>query len=143
MATSFRTDVGDGLLAILNAFIAANPTLLVRAYRARPSGPIADLPMAYIEGRPERVTHVQGVRTRTMTPSVVVIDRNTDNAETMARLDVLVDALLDAFTAEPHVTPATIWDEMTIADEPFDVGETEFAAVRFTFGDLSIAEGRS
>lgn len=142
MATTFRTDIADGILAVLNTFIAAHPTLLLRAYRARPSSSPDD-PYAYIENRPEDVTHDSGTRTRTMSPSVVVVRRITDNAETMARFDTLVDLLVDAFTAAPQFATGTIWSRFTVADEDAPFGDYDFAAVRFTFTNISIQEGRN
>jgi hypothetical protein len=142
MATTFRTDVCDGILAVLTTYAAAHPDQLVRAYRARPAS-MPDLPAAYIENRPESISHSQGVRTRIMTPSVVVVRRITDNAETMAAFDTLVDGLVDAFTAVPQFASDTIWSELTVADEDAPFGDYDFAAVRFTFGNVSIDEGRT
>lgn len=141
MATTFRTDIADGILAVLVAFRSANPSLLTGVHRARPSS-FPDLPAAYIENRPESIGHSMGVRTRTMSPSVVVVRRITDNAETMAAFDTLVDLLVDAFTASPSFAAGTIWDEMTVSDEDAPFGDYDFAAVRFTFDDITIMEGR-
>jgi hypothetical protein len=92
--------------------------------------------------RPETVTHGQGLRDRVTQPSVVVVTRLTDNGETTDIHDVLVDSLLDWFTAYPHIVPGTVWDQMTVADEA--IGEdNQFVATRFSFGDISIAEGRT
>jgi hypothetical protein len=135
MATTFRTDIAAGIEAVLVAFRTANPTLLLGVHRARPES-FPDLPAAYIDHRPEAIT------TRTMQPSVVVVRRITNNAETMAAFDTLVDLLVDAFTASPQFAPDTIWDQLTVADEDAPFGDYDFAAVRFTFGDVSIMEGR-
>lgn len=141
MASTFRQDLITGMLAMLNAYIAANPTLLVRAFKVRPGNLVAtDLPCAYIDLRPETIAHAAGVRTRTMSPSVVVVDRLTDNAETLTRLDSLTDALVDWFTGYPHIVAGTVWDQMTVGDESVSEG-TE--AVRFTFGNIEVIEGRN
>lgn len=142
MATTFRTDIADGILVVLDAFKAAHPTLLLGTHRARPAS-MPDLPAAYIENRPETVGHSQGVRTRTMSPSVVIVRRITDNAEAMAAFDTLVDLLVDAFTAVPQFAAGTIWDQLTVADEDAPFGDYDFAAVRFTFPSITIMEGRS
>jgi hypothetical protein len=141
--TTFREDVVDGIMAVLNTYIAANPTLLVRAYRSKPLNVGAgDLPAAYIDFRNEDINHSEGTRTRTMSPSFVVVDRVADNIETGDRLDPLVDDLVDAFTAQPQLVTGTIWDRMTVADIPVVIGEYEFAGVRFTIPDVTISEGR-
>jgi hypothetical protein len=154
MTTTFRQDVVAGLLTILDAFKATNPTMLRRTAAAQPPSVVGDLPLAFIGLRPERVTHDSGIRERIMTPSVVVVSEMSDNVETVRRHDALVDALCDHFTSYPHLVTAgsqseagSIWDEMTIEDEDFPVtsddGKTaHFYATRFTFGNLSIQEGR-
>ena len=92
--------------------------------------------------RNEDINHSEGTRTRTMSPSFVVVDRVADNIETGDRLDPLVDDLVDAFTAQPQLVTGTIWDRMTVADIPVVIGEYEFAGVRFTIPDVTISEGR-
>ena len=143
MTTTFRADVADGLLGVLNTFATAHPTLLVRAYRARPAS-FPDLPAAYIADRSETITHTQGVRTRTLGGlSFVVVDRITDNAETMQRFDTLVDTLLDAITASPQLGTTGIWSGLSITDEDAPFGDYDFKGVRFAFPDISIMEGRT
>jgi hypothetical protein len=143
MATTFREDIVTGIMAVLNAYVAANPGRLARAYRMKPLNVVAgDLPAVYIEGRPESITHSEGVRTRTMSPSFVLVDRVADPGETTDRLDPLVDDLVDAFTAVPQLVTGTIWEDMTVTDIPVVIGEAELAGVRFVIGDVSISEGR-
>ncbi len=110
---------------------------------ARPPSLDVDLQTAFIETRPEVVAHANGIRTRTMNPSVTFVDRLTDNVETMDRMDVLVDAALDYFTANPHITPNTVWDQVTMTDLREDAGNAIFQGVTFTFGNISIIEGRT
>jgi hypothetical protein len=141
MSTTFRSDIVAGIASVLTTFQAANPDLLRAVHRARPES-WPDLPAAYIENRPETITHDSGTRTRTMSPSVVVVRRITDNDEAMAAFDTLVDLLVDAFTAAPQFTSGTIWSRMEVADEDAPFGEYDFAGVRFTFPDITIMEGR-
>jgi hypothetical protein len=143
MATTFRADVASGLVTILEAFKTANPTLLRSVHRARPEGFTGDYPIAFVEARPETIFHTSGIRDRTMTPSVSVVDAGGTNAEMMAAFDTLVDALLDHFTLYPHITSNTVWDRMTVEDYAEEIGDGLRPAVRFTFGNLSIQEGRS
>jgi hypothetical protein len=143
MATTFRSDIATGLVTILEAFKTANPTLLRSVYRARPEGFTGDYPIAFVEARPETIFHTSGVRDRTMTPSVAVVGDGGLNAEHMAAFDALVDALVDHFTLSPHISSNTVWDRMTVEDYAEEVGEQLRPAVRFTFGNISIQEGRS
>jgi hypothetical protein len=155
MTTTFRQDVVAGLLDILTSFRNTNPAMLRRVEAVEPPSVVGDLPLAFISGRTERVTHDSGIRQRVMTPAVIVVSQMAANEETVTSHDVLVDALLDHFTSYPHVIPATsanaprgdIWDEMTIDDEDYPVASADgtirhFYATRFTFGNLSIQEGR-
>lgn len=142
MPTTFRTDQVTGIVAVLDGVKAAHPTLLLAAYPARPEG-LPDLPCAFVENRPETIRHDSGTRTRTMSPSVIVVRRPTDNRETMLAFDALVDILVDAFTASPQFAPNTIWSDMTVSDEDYPVGDDYILpAVRFTFPNVSIMEGR-
>lgn len=143
MPSTFRADIAGGLVTILTAYQAANPTLLRSVHSARPSRYTGDMPFAYVETRNETVAHDAGLRTRTMTPTVVVVDELTDNGETMGRFDVLVDSLLDWFTDNPHITPNTIWDQLSITDDYEEVGDRLFAAARFSFGNVTAREGRT
>lgn len=147
MATTFRTDITTGLVTILDAFVTANPTLLRRTSRVRPPSIVGDLPIAYVDGRSETISHDSGIRVRTMTPAVVVVSPLADNVETVIRHDTLVDLLVDHFSTYPQIINNTIWDQMTVDDEPFDVvsGDDtvrQFFATRFRFGNVSIQEGR-
>jgi len=143
MATTFREDIVDGIMTVLNTYIAANPGRLVRAYRSKPLNVAAgDLPSVYVDVRNEDIRHSEGTRTRVMSPAFVVVDRATDNIETGDRMDPLIDDLVDAFTAQPQLMPGTIWDRMTIRDVPIEIGEYEYAGVRFIIPDVTIREGR-
>lgn len=146
MATTFRTDITSGLVTILDAFVTANPTLLRRTERSRPPSIVGDLPIAWVDRRDESITHDSGTRTRTMSPSVLVVDSIGDNVETVVDFDTLVDLLVDHFTLSPHITSNTIWSDLRVEDESYSEGDEPtryFHAVRFTFGNVAILEGRS
>jgi hypothetical protein len=139
MADTFRADVVAGLVTIMEAYQTANPTLLRRVFDARPESDVTDLPFAYVAApREESIEWANGVRTRTMNVSIVVVDQLASNAETMARFDVLVDGLIEHISPYYHITPNTIWDRMRVADED----EPGHAAVRFTIENVSKAVGR-
>lgn len=143
MTTTFRSAARGGLVAILQGFQAANPAMLGSVLSARPEGFTGDYPIAFVDSQPEQISHDSGTRTRTMTPAVAVVAEKALNAEEQARFDLLVDALLDWFTANPHITTDTVWDRMAVDDYAETIGEQYRPAVRFTFGNLSIQEGRT
>ena len=139
--STFRVDLVAGFTTMMAAYIAANPTLIKRHYRSLPAQ-FQDLPCSYLDVRPERVSHAQGLRDRVTSPSIVVVTRLTDNGETTDIHDVLVDSLLDWFTSYPHIVTGTIWSDMTVADEAIG-DDNQFVGTRFSFGNISIAEGRT
>jgi hypothetical protein len=141
MTSTFRVDLVAGVTTMMTAYIAANPTLLRRHYRSIPAQ-FQDLPCSYLDVRPETVSHANGLRDRVTSPSVVVVTRLTDNGETTDIHDVLVDSLLDWFTSYPHIVTGTVWSDMTVADEAIG-DDSQFVATRFSFGNISIAEGRT
>ena len=143
MTTTFRADTVAGIKAVLDAFVAAHPTLLLRAYSARPES-FPDLPCAYVDYRSEAINHSQGVRDRQLNGlSFKVVDRITNNDETMQRMDILVDALIEHLTAYPQLGGTVgIWIRLTVTDEDAPFGDYDFFGVRFGFPDISIQEGR-
>lgn len=143
MPTTARYDTITGLVAILDAFKAANPTLLSRTFRGRPPSLNTDMPCAYPTLPDEEVSHRAGVRIRVMAFAIEYVDRLTDNDETTERFDRAVDALLDHLTANPHIVANTVWSRVSISN---DYVETEdgkvFARAVFTVPDHTVQEGR-
>ena len=146
-----RVEIIEGTLALLDAFIAANPTLLRRRFKSRPPSLVTDTPCAYIDLRPETVAYANSVRDRVMSPSVVFVDRLTDNGETMGRFDQLVDTFTDFVDAYPYLVVARnngVWSSGTWTDESETLGRPEdgqapAAAARFTFNDVLYKSPRS
>jgi hypothetical protein len=139
--TTFRADVGNGLMDVFSQVQTAAPDLLARYYRARPEA-FSQFPCVYIDRRPETIMHDSGTRNRNMSPSIVMIDQITENQETEDRIDQLVDVMIDALTANPQLAEGTIWSRMTLADESAEVGDFLYMAVRITLENISIREGR-
>ena len=102
MPTTGRVTLTAGLLAVLNTYRTANPTKLRRVYSARPGG-VGEVPFAFVGHRDETIVHTAGTRQRTITPTVTVCDHLGDNEQSAGRMDILVDALVDAFTAAPNL----------------------------------------
>jgi hypothetical protein len=141
MTTTARADFVAGVATMMNAYIAANPGSIVRHYHSLPAQ-FQDLPATYHDIVGETVHHANGLRDRVMSSAIVLVTRLTDNTETTDTQSVLVDSLLDWFTANPHIVAGTVWSDMTVATEPAGV-DNQFLATRFTFSDISIAEGRT
>jgi hypothetical protein len=147
MATTARADIVAGFTTMMNAYIALHPTVVKRHFRIRPPSLDTDLPCTYLDLRPETVAYTSGTQTRTFSPSLVVVDRLTDNSETIGRFDLAVDSLIDYIGGYGgpfggHITASSVWSNMTVTDESGPDGESYFAVVRLAFPDLSIVEGR-
>ena len=144
MGTTFRADSVAGLMTVLNAYKTAHPTLLRGVYSARPGGAAFEKPCAYVGSRDEQVSHDSGTRTRTLSGlQVVVLDTFPDNAQNADRMDVLVDGLLDAFTAAPHALGGnSVVSVTSIADTEVQMGEAIYRGAVFTFGTAVAQEGR-
>jgi hypothetical protein len=99
MVTTFRADVVGAIRTILLARQTTSPTLLRKVYNARP-GSFPETPCAYIAGRNETITYSAQTRARTMTGlEVVIVDTLQDASEEADRMDVLIDLLVEDFTA--------------------------------------------
>ena len=147
MTTTFRADLVAAIVDALDVFIAANPTLLRRSELVRPPSPIGDLPLAFVDGRPERVRFDAQTMDRVLSVEVVLVWPMADNTETVRVVDTTVDQLLDHFNGYIQFVPNSSWREVTIADEDYPVASDDgsvrhFYATRFTFV-VSKMEGRA
>lgn len=119
MSTTFRSDLVAGIGTMMNAYIAANPTLLRRHFRYRPPSTVTDLPFSYLDLRPETIGFDNSIRERVVTADVVVLDQWTEAGEAMDRLDDLADSLI-SFISSPtyfHVVAGSWWTSIAITDE--------------------------
>jgi len=99
MATTWRSDVVAAIRTVLVAQQTADAASLRLIFNARP-GSFPETPCAYIGNRDETIRYGGQLRTRTFTGlTVVLVDRLADATETADRLDDLVDALVERFTA--------------------------------------------
>lgn len=143
-STTFRADVVAGLVTVLTSYRTSNPSLLRGIYSARPDGPAFEKPCAYIGNRGESVRVDSGIMTRTLTPEVVLLDTFPVNEETLDRMDILVDDLVEAFVEAPHAAGANtvIGSTFTVTDTEIAMGDAVYRAVVFTFADALDQEGR-
>lgn len=146
--TTFREDARAGISATLSAWQAANPTLLRKVWQVRPeSFTLGDLPCAVLGNFSETITTMNGIRQRVLDGfTVELVDRTPDNAEAAARMDVLVDAMLDYLTAAYHAASGTsILEPIGVSDGGSGVSEAtnlSWYANLITFRGY-VAEGRT
>src|SRR5262245_10450047 len=145
--TTFRQDVTAAIVSSIDAYITANPTLLRRSELARPPSVMGDLPLAFIDGRDERIHFDAQTMDRVMTTSVVIVWPMYDNVETVRLADVLVDSILDHFNGYIQFVANSSWTDVTVGDEDYPVPSDDgsvrhFYATRITFV-VSKMEGRA
>ena len=148
-ATTWRSDVVAGVLAVLAAQKTATPTQLRAVYSSRP-GSFPEVPAAYIAGRDEDIGYSFGLRTRTMRGlQVVLVDAMPDPIQAGDRLDDLVDLLVDRFTAAyAQVAGGNSMLELsgvtdTEVETPGANGPVVYRGAILSFGRTFITEGRT
>lgn len=142
MPTTFRVDTVAGILSVLNTYKTANPSLLRAVHTARPEH-IGETPVAWLGNRNEAEVHTQGLRDRNITIDVFVADVYSDSAQVAGRMDILWDALADAFTADPHfVSSSSVAEVTTIAEGEVDYGGVPYRVLVFTVSAIK-SEGRN
>lgn len=107
-ASSERQQQVAGLYASLATFQAANPTLLVGISASRPKSlNSVSMPFAFVGDRDESMDVGAHIRTRTFSGlQIIVCDIMPSNAEAEARIDFVVDGLVDLFTKNFHSASA-------------------------------------
>lgn len=139
-----RANLVAGFTSMMAAYQAANPTLLKRHFRSRPTTLLTDWPCSYLDLRPATVGYMNGLRDTIYSPSIVYVDRPTENGETTDRTDAFVDSFTDFLDGYSHITAGTVWNTGTWNDEAVPLGdETSAAGVRFTFNDITFKNGRT
>ena len=140
--STFRVDLVDALYDLLIVYQTANPTLLRKVYRTRPAA-FQELPAAFVGPRNETITHTSGTRERAIAPSVVVVDTFTDNEEMGDRMDILMDDLVDVFTAGVRQIGNAIIEPTAVAPGELEASGAIYRAEVIGFARTSIREGRS
>ena len=142
MASTFRAQMRAGCKTVIDGVKAANPTLVGDTYDYPPES--FHTPCIYIEKAvPETTTYSQQIRFRNLLMNVVVVNKLVSNKQATGEQDVLIDLLVDAFTANPSVAVAnSTLTAVRVADaEITDANGTKYAAAIVTI-EGRIQEGR-
>lgn len=140
---SFRADLVTGVGTMMTAFIAANPTLLIRHFTSRPESLVTELPCSYLDLRPESYHYDASTRERIMSASIVFVQRLTSNAETTDRGDALVDAFTEFADGYPHIITGSWWSDASWTDESVDIStDVPTFAMRWS-PEVHLLEGRT
>ena len=138
----FRTDFRAGCKDVLDTYSAANPTLLPHVYDYPPES--FNTPCAYVEKAvTETYRHTSGLRQRVARVNVVIVNKLVSNDQATDEQDVLLDGLIDAFTADPHAAGATtLLEPVGATDTELEASGTRYAGAVLTI-EGSIQEGRA
>lgn len=134
MSWTFRSDMVAGLYSLLQAFQAANPTMLHGVYRSRPRN-MANRPLAFIGPRPEALQHTTGIHRRTVSPAVLIVYAPKDLGEEMDDVrDDIVDAFLEYASSRPHaVSNRTLIEPRSAEDVEIAVDGVTYPATAVSF----------
>jgi hypothetical protein len=127
--SSFRQQFRAGCKTVLDTVATANPTLIVEEYDYPPES--YHTPCAYVEkGVNETLIHTSGVRIRTLRGNVVLVNKLVSNDQATSEQDVLVDLVLDGFTAAPRAaSTASLIQPVSVTDtELQDANGNRYAA---------------
>jgi hypothetical protein len=92
----------------------------------------------------QSIHYDSSLRDSVFSASVVFVVRPTDNSETSAVLDTIVDAFTDFVDAYAHIVAGTVWSNGSWNDEAVPLSDGASAAgARFTFADITFKNGRN
>ena len=149
VGTGFRQAIQYGVTAIVTTFMAANPTIIrsVRTVRPPSFAGATSLPVFFIGDINETITHVSGLRTRTVSGfSAYLVDQLGTIDDSNDRMNFAADVLTDLFTLNYHAAGGiAIFQQTGTTDFQYDdpKGGGAYPALEFTFAETKIAEGRT
>lgn len=127
----FRTNLRSGVKTVLDTVQAANPTVLVHVYDHPPAS--LHTPCGYVEKEvSERIQHTSGLRIRTATVRVVLVNKQSTNEQATDEQDVLLDLVLDALTADPDAVTDCLIEPVSVEDTEIVLADTRYPAVVVT-----------
>lgn len=142
LASTERAQQVAGLYTSLTTFKAANPTLLAQVSASRPDSLTnMSMPCAYVGDRDEQMNVGAHIRFRQFTGlSVVACDVTPSNAESEARMDFLIDGLVDVFTKYVHAaSPLSLTNPTSVTG--FQPPEVGLYCQLITIGDSQSTRG--
>ena len=147
VGTGFRQSVQAGIKSIVQTFATANPTIIrsVRTVRPPSLAGSTSLPVFYIGDMNESITHVSGLRTRTISGfSAYLVDQLGTIDDSNDRMNFAADVLTDLFTLNYHAASAiSIFQHTGTSDFEVEEGSIRYPALEFTFAETKLAEGRT
>lgn len=140
--SGFRANLRAGCKTVLDAYKAANPTLLAHVYDHRP--PKYLTPCAFVDNviLEPTIRHDAGTRARILQARVYVVNKLVSNDKAADEQDALVDGLVDAFTATPRAVSLALIEPLSVDTGELTDGDAVYAASIITVQG-QILQGRS
>lgn len=148
MASTARLAVRAGLYGLEQGFQSANQTLVFASYTVRPGAFGEELPALFVGNMNEpNIVHTSGVRQRNFVTEIVIVDTFApSNEEQAARLDLVVDPLLDWLTAHPDYIAGMVMAPTSVTDGELTVPggnvTVHYRAISIAIG-VTVQEGRN
>jgi hypothetical protein len=146
VGTGARQAFQYGLKSVVQAFSAANPTIVRAVKTVRPrSFETGELPLLYIGDMSESIDTSQGVRTRSFAGfSAFYVDHlGADVDYSNDRMNFAADVLADLFTANYHAGGGySLFTHVGTTDTEFEV-PVPAVGLEFLFAATKIQEGRT
>ena len=140
---TFRVDLRAGLKSILDAWTNAGHAFdLVETLTERPESLARPTPFGFVSLGDESASFDTGTRQRVIPASLVVVDRITNNKESTARLDPIVDGILLTLSQNAHLTSESVWSNVRVITNDEPDGDSYFRSVTFDLGDVTVRDGR-
>lgn len=99
--STFRAQLRAGCKTVIDSVQTANPTLIAHTYDHRPAKFLT--PCAFVDFAVDQtIAHDSGTRRRVFTAFVHIVNKLISNDQAADEQDVLVDLVVDAFTAQPR-----------------------------------------
>ena len=135
IADGFRQNNTSGIYSALTAFRDANAPLIRGCQPARPkSMQNFEKPGVYIGARDETIEYAGQMRQRTITGVIGVVDTVPDNYEAMARMDAIIDGLMDLISAVYHASGGnTIFGQTSVTEVAYDEGGVPYNEVLISY----------
>lgn len=141
--STFRAQLRAGCKTVIDSVQTANPTLIAHTYDHRPSS--FRTPAIFVDNNITQptITHDAGTRARDLLAAVHIVNKLISNDQAADEQDVLVDLVVDAFTAQPRAASnASLIEPVSVDGHDETDGEASYAcSIVFVRG--RILEGRA
>ena len=141
--STFRAQLRAGCKTVIDSVQAANTDKLAHTYDHRPQS--FRTPCAFVDNNIAQptITHDSGTRSRDLLAAVHIVNKLISNDQAADEQDVLVDLVVDAFTAQPRAaSSASLIEPVSVDGHEEQDGDASYAcSIVFVRG--RIQEGRS